>query len=367
MRFIGIDENGYGPVLGPMVVTSASLKLHSRKVPDLWQLLGIRKNPENNLKELLVCDSKMVFNTSRKRELAAEETVLAFFYLCFGFLPESADQFLRAVIDPSTTTYNPSCFCWKKDIDLGLNPERRQRILKSAEKLKKRADRKGVAIDKPCCFLFCPSLFNEGLKSRNKSGLVLEAGLNLVRQHVSDGQFFACLGRVGGIRYYRDHISAFFGLKFTVTPVREEKDNSAYELSKAGAAVGTITYLQDGEENSFLIALSSLFGKYTRDLFWKKTRTYLEELSPPPRLPRRGGGVSFSGIIPPGGGAQKTKFLPPQRGGNFPLILPPGGGGKVGGYSASGYRDLLTKRFIKETEGLRKKLGIPDDCFLRRK
>jgi hypothetical protein len=171
-------------------------------------------------------------------------------------------------------------------------------------------------------------LFNAGLKSRNKSGLVLEAGLNLLRSHSAKEPFLAWLGKVGGLRYYQEHISTLFGPKFTVTPTREEKNNSAYELNKAGKSVGTITYLQDGEENSFLIALSSFFGKYTRDLFWKKTRTYLEKLLLPPHL--------------------------------NPL---PYGERK----HASGYRDPLTKRFIRETEELRKKLNIPDDCFLRRK
>jgi len=322
LRLIGIDENGYGPVLGPLIVTSASLKLQSESfapVPDLWRLLGIKKDPGSNSKGLLVVDSKMVFNTSRKKELAAEETVLAFFYLCFGFLPESADQFLNVVIDPSTTTYNPSCFCWKNDLSLQLNPERRRHILQNAEKLRKRAQQKGVTLEKPRCFLLCPSLFNAGLKSRNKSDLVLEAGLNLIRRHGTDGQFHACLGKVGGLRYYQEHISALFGPQCTVTPTREEKNNSAYKLNKAGKSVGTITYLQDGEENSFLIALSSFFGKYTRDLFWKKTREFF----------------------------------------NIP--------GQSLSLNASGYRDPLTKRFIRETEELRKKLNIPDDCFLRRK
>ncbi|MFH2067890.1 MAG: hypothetical protein ABII89_00280 [Candidatus Omnitrophota bacterium] len=344
MRLIGIDENGYGPVLGPLVVTSTSLKLQNRSlapVPDLWKLLGIKKDPHSNSNELLVCDSKTVFNASRKKELAAEATVLAFFYLSFGFLPESADQFLNVVIDPSTTTYNPFCFCWKNDLSLQLNAERRKNIRKTADRLRKRTDKSGVVLEKPRCFLFCPFRFNEGLKSRNKSDLVIESGLSLIRRCVKDGQFHACLGKVGGLRYYREPISALFGPQCTVTPTREEKNNSAYQLSRANKTAGTITYLRDGEDNSFLIALASLFGKYTRELFWKKTRTYLEELlpSPPPQAP------PFQSF---GKGTR-----PRQRGDSR--------------YHASGYRDPLTRRFIRETEGLRKKLNIPDDCFLRRK
>ncbi|MCX5641747.1 MAG: hypothetical protein NTY10_00670 [Candidatus Omnitrophica bacterium] len=349
MRLIGIDENGYGPVLGPLVVTSTSLKLKGKNftpVPNFWQLLEIKKDPSSNSEGLLVCDSKLVFNTSRKKEQAAEETILAFFYLYFSFLPETADQFLKALLNHShsvlrkdtpglsITTYNRLCFCWKKKLSLDLNRERRKHILKNAEKLRNKAKQKGVTLEKPRCLLLCPSLFNDGLKNRNKSELVLEAGLSLIKSHSGPEPFLAGLGKVGGLQYYRKQISARFGPKFTVTPTREEKNNSAYELKKSGKTAGKITYLQDGEENSFLIALSSFFGKYTRDLFWKKTRAYLEELlpSPPPHLPPH--------LHPLPHGERKH---------------------------ASGYRDHITRQFIGETEELRKKLNVPDDCFLRRK
>ena len=288
MRLIGIDENGYGPVLGPLVVTSTSLKLQSSSfalIPDLWRLLGIKKDPGSNSKGLLVCDSKMVFNTSRKKKLAAEETVLAFFYLCFGFLPKSADQFLKVVIDPATTTYNPSCFCWKNDLSLQLNPERRKDILKNAEKLRKRTRQKGVTLEKPRCFLLCPSLFNTGLKNRNKSGLVLEAGLNLLKSHSDKKPFLAWLGRVGGLRYYQEHISTFFGPQYTVTPNQEEKNNSAYELSKSGKAAGTITYLQDGEENSFNRPVFLFRQIYPGPVLEKNTHLFRRTAFPPSPFP----------------------------------------------------------------------------------
>lgn len=317
MTFIGVDENGYGPVLGPLVVTAASINLPSATsslAPDLWRLLGIKKEPDSDPEKPIVCDSKMVFNTTRRKETSAENTILAFFCLCFGFIPESADQFLKEMLVQPGTVHDQLCFCWKKEIGLGLTPERYKHILKIAQRLKKKADNSDIILEKPRCLLSCPSLFNNGLKDRNKSDLVIESGLALVRQHTKDGDgFAACLGKVGGSRYYRQHLSRFFEPEFDVAPTREEKNVSSYELRKS-ASGGTITYLQDGEDHSFLIALASLFGKYTRELFWRKTREYL------------GGGIR-----------------------------------------ASGYRDPLTKRFIKETEETRKKLGIPDDCFLRRK
>ena len=77
-----------------------------------------------------------------------------------------------------------------------------------------------------------------------------------------------------------------------------------------------ISFLQNGEEKEFPVALSSLFGKYIREIFMKRINKFFQNYNP--------------------------KLKP-----------------------VSGYRDSLTKGFIEETEGLRKKLKVSKECFLR--
>ena len=64
---VGIDEAGYGPNLGPLVMTAASCRVPDvAAAPDLWALLADavrRAEPSDD--RLPVCDSKLVYSSAR--------------------------------------------------------------------------------------------------------------------------------------------------------------------------------------------------------------------------------------------------------------------------------------------------------------
>ena len=65
---IGIDEAGYGPNLGPFVMSAvACLVPDELGIPNLWQLLNtvVRQAAEAPDDRILVDDSKLVFSTAR--------------------------------------------------------------------------------------------------------------------------------------------------------------------------------------------------------------------------------------------------------------------------------------------------------------
>ncbi len=63
---VGIDEAGYGPNLGPLVMTAVACRLPDADA-DLWHLLGdgVRRHGERDDGRLLVADSKLVYSASR--------------------------------------------------------------------------------------------------------------------------------------------------------------------------------------------------------------------------------------------------------------------------------------------------------------
>lgn len=63
MKVIGIDENGYGPVLGPLVITGASFEIKGN--PALKEILELCMTPVPQLKE-----SKLTFRKGKGRETA---------------------------------------------------------------------------------------------------------------------------------------------------------------------------------------------------------------------------------------------------------------------------------------------------------
>src|SRR5579871_3816554 len=65
---IGIDEAGYGPNLGPFVMTSVACQVPDELVgANLWQVLrsAVRKQGEADDGRLVIDDSKAVYSTAR--------------------------------------------------------------------------------------------------------------------------------------------------------------------------------------------------------------------------------------------------------------------------------------------------------------
>ena len=65
---IGIDEAGYGPPLGPLVMTSVACRIPgSAGKTDLWRLLEavVRGHSCEPDERILIADSKLVYSTAR--------------------------------------------------------------------------------------------------------------------------------------------------------------------------------------------------------------------------------------------------------------------------------------------------------------
>src|SRR5262245_778085 len=86
---IGIDEAGYGPNLGPFVMTAVACRVPPRLVgADLWDILrnAVRRAGEADDGRILIADSKLVYTPVRGLH-GLETGVLA---TLTHFLPESS-------------------------------------------------------------------------------------------------------------------------------------------------------------------------------------------------------------------------------------------------------------------------------------
>ena len=97
--FVGIDENGYGSILGPLIVTSTVFSVPNPK-DNLWYSLKetVSKEKRGLRDRLLVADSKKAFSQSSGIK-HLEQTTLAF----LDQLGLEIDSFSRLLASVSTT------------------------------------------------------------------------------------------------------------------------------------------------------------------------------------------------------------------------------------------------------------------------
>ena len=106
LLYIGIDEAGYGPMLGPLCVGVAGFRLSRWRpadgVPDLWKHLekAVCRSPRDKHKRLAVGDSKRLCKPlaqGKGRLAEAERSVLAFVHSITGEAPTTDTEFFDAL------------------------------------------------------------------------------------------------------------------------------------------------------------------------------------------------------------------------------------------------------------------------------
>jgi len=207
---VGIDEVGYGPTLGPLVVCAAAAR---GPLP----------------RTVRIADSKKVFSQGRGVG-TLEPAVLGFLQArTFAELLETLSASL-----PSHPWY--------------ASP----RMLPSAEPLTGLAGAWVRVVD--------PAEFNAGTRKRNKSDFLFEVAATLItgirKQHPGPIRFLVGKhgGRNGYLRGIQEQISP------TVMVIEESRKRSAYRLPD-----GTLEFLMDAEDCHELVALASMIGNYVRE------------------------------------------------------------------------------------------------------
>ena len=211
---VGIDEVGYGPKLGPLVVASACAD----------RRLSTR---------VRIADSKKMFSQARGVG-ALEPAVL-------GFLPAATFGELLTLLSashPDVPWYKPS---------LPLPVVRRLKGLEGA-----------------FARLVDPAQFNAATVDRNKSDFLFDLVAELVNQirRIHPGPIRFLVGKHGGRHYYLRQIQQ--QICPTVMVIEESPNRSTYRIPGA-----TISFLKDAEDFHPLVALASMIGKYVRECAMK--------------------------------------------------------------------------------------------------
>lgn len=287
---IGIDEAGYGPLLGPLVVSAAVLEMpEAHLAANHWDLLSAAVSPaKKNLRgRVLITDSKKAF--SQKDGIAPlQRTALA--VLAAVDAPQappaaSARDFLQAVC--------PDClprlleYPWYQQLDrhtLEAQPDHPVTVACLKNTLKSHNMRFGGLYSRCADVKYLNHRFAV-VKNKSRVLFTEVCGLihTLYQKHASPAaplQFL--IDRQGGRTDYSRELMRMFP-NFQLTVLKMDDKTSSYELS--GSKGPMRLHFATGADGKFLlVSLASMLSKYVRELCMHNLNSYFistyKELKP---------------------------------------------------------------------------------------
>lgn len=305
---IGVDENGLGPRLGPLVVTAALAQVSEAGATQLRRKLPKKIRADLDDSKVLVSCHDASLGEAWARAIVER----------MGEVAESPRQLLAHLCAESEASLTSACpkstqpQCWHLSGEaFTATEEQLDRVREHLTALQER----GIHVQRIACDLTCTgrlNLLKESGVHRFSADLHAMERLILQLREQTQTPVLATCGKVGGIGKYEPFFGPLAGRLHTA--LCEGQAESSYYFPQ----LGTIRFVRDADASDALVMLASLVGKYVRELLMARISRFYQEVMKDPDL------------------------------------------------RPSGYHDPVTSRFVEESARVRKKLKIVTDCFERR-
>jgi len=274
--FIGIDEAGYGPLLGPLVVTACVFRCEAATTPAFETALGGAVEAAAGVR---VGDSKELYSRARGAS-RLEKTVHAFMSAC-GRTSGRLTTFAAACDGGREASLDG--YPWYRERDLALPAFCGEDELHAAcEALPGALAASGIEFLGAHVRIVLSGELNRMIQQgMNKGTLVAgEVGglLTRVLAASEDERVFAVIDKLGGRHYYGELLRGFFPC-VTVAPVMEDPHESVYDIRPEGRRI-RVTFAESADARFLPVGLASIFSKYTRELFMCLFNDYWRKLLP---------------------------------------------------------------------------------------
>lgn len=304
---VGIDENGLGPRLGPLVVTATWA--------ETWGAGEARaqRKPRGGLSQRLGDSKKLTrFGDATMGEAWARAIAAR-----MGCAHDTPDALIRALSLDGEETLRSPCpeehaeQCWSAvDEKFVADPELVAQVGADLAKL----EAQGIRVLQSACVVVCAKRLNDAAdRGLSRFDLDLHAMERLAlfsRSRVGCDVIATC-GKVGGFDRYPPAFGPMNGWLHTASV--EGRARSEYSVP----GLGQIAFVRDADESHLLVCMASLVGKWVREVLMARVVRYHRAVDP---------------------------------------CLT----------EVSGYHDPVTARFINASRLSRQRRGLPDDCFERR-
>ncbi|HVJ93073.1 MAG TPA: hypothetical protein VM580_24905 [Labilithrix sp.] len=316
LHYVGIDENGMGPRLGPLIVTSVL----GRACPERNGARLATSKPRGTLAKRIGDSKKLVaFEDSALGEAWARAIVTRAASASgreHPLRPRTPSELLSALTLDSELELRAPCpahhvdLCWNSQGEQFSAPDAAVAdCLKDLDRL----DARGLDVLRVRVAIVCTRKLNDAVDaglSRFDVDLHTMERLTLAARGDAGADVYALCGKVGGFGFYGDRFGPLGGRLHTV--LCETRARSEYQFP----GVGRLAFVQDADDTHLMVGLASLVGKWVRDHLMRRVVRWHREHVPD---------------VP----------------------------------NASGYHDPVSARFIEATALVRKKLRVDDRCFER--
>lgn len=305
MLVTGVDENGLGPRLGPLVATALTLRVGRYRRAAL-AARGLR---------LGLTDSK---DTGGFGRMAFTESVALALLAGPTGPPRTADRLLERVFPEVVPTLRGCCpdrttaeQCWGVNLEL---PAFGGEVTLGRARLEALVGRSDLRVVEVQSRVACAGVLNrESAAGHNKLHVDLALFEDLVAGAAArhGSPVLAICGMVGGIRDYASRFTRFSTERVHALPSRRGQKRYAVD------GLGEVRFEVDADARHLPVALASIVGKYVREVCMRRIGEFYRRSEPALEL-------------------------------------------------ASGYHDPVTTRFIEATAPHRRRLQVATDCFRRR-
>lgn len=281
---VGIDEAGYGPILGPLVMSAAVVELPDELIQkSLWDVLraSTTKMPAASAGRIIINDSKKLKQSKGKYD-RLQRGVLAMLAAADGCnAPITLGQLLQSL--GSDSRENLAEYPWYglvyHDHRLQYDPGD---ITTAAKALITDAQKNGIKFHGLWSRPLWAGHFNRmveviGNKASVSFQLVSQL-IDLAYRKFGGQNLQIMIDKQGGRSHYRQPLQRLFP-QCSMKILKETDSTSSYAMAEAGRSM-KIHFLAKGETRQMPIAMASMASKYLREMFMVLLNNYFANRCP---------------------------------------------------------------------------------------
>ncbi|MFC1780966.1 hypothetical protein ACFLZ8_01705 [Planctomycetota bacterium] len=278
---VGIDEAGFGPILGPLVVSSSSFFVSGDFLQtDLWQVL--RKSIGDKRRQLsgrlLITDSKKAYNKSTGIK-HLERTVISVMRI-LGMEPSMLSDLVEYLCPDSFGRLKK--YPWYHDVEDSRLSHDVADIKIASHVLSNDLNSNNMKVldVRSCCLDV--QYYNRLVDAvKNKANVLFTATSQLIQRaydNYAGEDLHIIIDRQGGRTHYRNNLQLMFP-HMRLTILSENPTVSSYELATNKGAMRL--HFKVGADIKYLpVSLASMISKYLRELLIDSINRYFAGFNP---------------------------------------------------------------------------------------